>query len=836
MIESFWQDVRYALRALRQSPLFTAVALLTLALGIGANTAVFSVVNAVLLTPPPFDHPEQLVLVTGARERNPGEAMPLSYPNYADVRARNKTFEDVAAWTPFGNLAFSLTGGGEPERVQYAMGTASLFSLLRVRPVRGRVFTDAEDQFGGGERVAMVSFGLWARRFGSDTALVGRAIALDGVPYRVVGVLPPEFNFVEFPRAPDVWIPLGLDPISPGRHYARGVTYLGVIGRLRAGGTPGLAARDLDAVVKQVAAENPGFNRDLSLHAVALSESAAGPLRGGLSVLLGAVALVLLIACANVASLLLARATLREREIAVRLALGASRRRLLRSLLTESAVLGLFGGGLGVLVAAWGVSAFSALPVFGPASPMRPYAVGAGDLRVDGTVLLFTLAASLVTGALFGVMPALQMVRADLHQAVKASGARSGASTDRRRARELLVVAEIALSLVLLAGAGLLARSLVRLASVDPGFTAERVLALDLSLPPAKYPESDRVSLFFEALLARVTALPGVQHAAIVDQPPLGGPVQSTDYRVAGGAAPAPGTQRGLPYSVASAEYFRTMGIGLVAGRQLSSRDAARSPRVVVINEAAARELWPGENPIGRRFTLSTEAIHIGPQGQPSWDWEGAAREVVGVVHDVRHDALSVAPAPEAYVPFAQSPVRVLTLLVRAGGEPASLLASIRRELRALDPDQPVSHVRTMGDVVATSIGAPRFRTLLFAVFAALALVLAAVGIYGVTAYAVTARTREIGIRSALGAARGQLTRLVLRDGLRLATAGIGLGIVGALAGARALRGMLYDMSATDAPTFVAASALLALVALIACWIPARRAARIEPAVALREE
>jgi putative ABC transport system permease protein len=829
-MDALIQDIRYATRRLIRSPGFTLVAIVTLALGIGANTAVFSVINAVLLTPPPFVHPEQLMLLRVARASEGSGGLPFSYPTYADLRERSKAFEEMGAWMPFGNFAFSLTGEGEPERVSYSMGTASLFDVLRVRPTQGRLFTRAEDTWGSGQRVVLLSDGLWKRRFAGDPSVVGKSMTLDGNPYTVVGVLPREFAFVNFPRAPDLWLPMALDP-GQGRRYARGVSYLGVIGRLRAGTPVTAAVEEVKRIGDQIAAENPGFDEESAIRLQPLSEAAVGSLRTALAALLAAVALVLLIACANVANLLLARATAREREIAIRSALGEGRRRLARSLLTESALLGLVGGVVGIGLAAWGVSLFATMPIFGPSAPMRPYMVSAEAIHLDWRVLAFTLMVSILTGLVFGALPAFQIARSNLQQAVKA-----GASAERKRAREILVVSEIALSVVLLASAGVLVRSLVRLSNVDPGFRADQVLAIDLSLPPSKYPDAERLRVFFDQLLGRVAGLPGVQHVGVVDQPPLGGPVQSTDYRVEGQAPPAPGTQRGMPYSVVTPDYFRTMGIEVRSGRGLEPSDDANGARVAVVNEAIARRVWAGENPIGKRLTLSVEALRVGPRGEVSWDWTVASREVVGVVAAVRHEALSEDPTPETYLPFAQTPVRVVTLVVRSGVEPSQLAASVRREVQAIDPTQPISRVRTMDDVVKTSIGAPRFRTILFAIFAGLAVTLAVVGIYGVTAYSVTQRTREIGIRMAMGAKAGDIRELVVLGGLRLTVLGVLIGIAGALVATRLLTTLLFETKATDPLTFVVVSLLLAAVTAIACYLPARRAARVDPVVALRSE
>jgi len=648
----------------------------------------------------------------------------------------------------------------------------------------------------------------------------------------VVGVLPQAFDFVTFPRAPDIWIPLGQDPVNPRRHYGRGVSYLGAIGRMRPGATMASAAADVEAVGRHLAEANPGF-LGFDWRLTPLGESSSRPLRTPLYTLLGAVTLVLLIACVNVATLLLARTSERGREVAVRLALGAGRVHLLRWTLVESVILAALGGAGGVACAVWGVALISSLPVFGPPSWARPYSVTAASLHVDGGVLLFALALSLLTGVVFGVMPALQSARIDIREAVSAR--RAGARR-HTRTRELLVVAEVALALVLLASAGLLVKSLSRLTSVEVGFRPRNVLAADLSLPTAKYPGPERWRLFYAAVIRGVEGLPGVEAAGVVDQAPLAGPVQSTGFRILGEAPPDPNEPRGLPYAVASPGFFRALGVTLVAGRLPDERDDGGAARVVVVNEAAARRYLGSANPLGRRLTLSSEALHVDSLGRATFDWDGASREVIGVIGDMRYTALGSVAEPLAIIPFAQAPWRATTLVVRGALPPADVARGVAAVLASVDPDVPLARPRAMEDAVATSIGEPRFRTLALALFAVVAVVLAAVGIYGVLAYAVSRRTAELGVRAALGATRAELATLVLGDAARITAIGAALGLLGALAATQVLRGLLYEISPLDLGTFAAATLGLLGVAALAAWLPARRAARIDPMEALRHE
>jgi len=830
-------DLHSAFRSLLRRRTFAAIIVGTLALGIGANTAIFSVVNAALLRPLPFPNAESLHLVWGDRPASGFPQLPLSLPNFIDVRNRSRSFESMAVWTSFNESRFSLTGGCgatdcEPEKVQYAIVSSNLFSVLGARPEIGRDFNANDDNQATAHGV-IVSRPLWDRRFPGRRTVTGTTVTLDGNTLDVIGVLPAGFQFVNAPREPDVWLPLGLDPFRD-RIYARGANALGVIGRLRPGVTTGRAHQELTAIAADLAREQPAFNRGWTLRVVSLHDQAVGGVRDGLLILLGAVALVLLIGCANVANLLLARASSRHQEIAIRAALGASRARLMAQMLMESVLLALAGGALGLLVAAWLVELPAVVPLAAP-SVFVPYAAQPDHVRLDGTVLAFTLGVSIVTGLLFGIMPALRASRPSLYSALSARGHGSG-DPARVRIRQVLVVAEVALALTLLVGAGLLLRSFANLRAIDPGFRADQVLTIDLNLPRSRYAAPARQAEFYTALIERVTGLPSVEGVGAIEQLPLSGPQQSSDFRIMGSEPPRPGDEPDASYVSVTPGYFGAMDMRLVRGRLVDATDGPAAPRVAVINETMARGFWPNESPIGKRVALSVESLRFDrPNAPPRLDFEGGAREIVGVVADVRASAIADPAQPALYVPFAQRPVADLTLAVRTRGDPIRLVGPIRTVIRSLDPDQPLSSWATMSDVVAASVRQPRDRTTLLGAFALVAVVLAAIGVYGVMAYGVTERTREIGVRVALGASARDVVRLVVGGALGMTAIGVALGLMGGLATSRLLGSLLYGVGTTDAPTFVAAAGLILVVAGLASWIPARRAARVDPVTALRD-
>ena len=799
-------DLRYALRALRRTPGFTAVVVLTLALGIGANSVMFSVINAVLLRPLPYQDPAGLVAVFEGREGSGAEGRtPAAAGNYRDWLERNRVFSGMALYRTRG---FNLTGAGEPERIEVAMATASLFPVLGVAPAVGRAYGAEEDRAGGG-RTAVISHQLWQRRFGGDPAVVGRAITVGGHTYTVGGVMPASFKFPA--RDVEAWLPLALNEES----WAwRGSHNYEVVARLKPGVTIERANAEMRAVAARVAAENPDVQREWTASVYSLSGELAGGARPVLLVLAGAVGFVLLIACANVANLYLARAAGRSKEIAIRTAIGAGARHVVRQLLVESLVLAALGGAAGLLLAVWGARLVNVV---------RPDGLPrAEEVAVDGKVLLFTAGLSLLTGLLFGLLPALQAARADLAEVMKQGAKGTSAGPGRARTRDALLVAEVAFSLVLLVGAGLMLKSFARLSDVNPGFTADRLLTGRVALPPTKYDSVAKKVAFADALLQRVRALPGVRSAAVVSSVPLSGQNAQWGYWVEGRP---PATPSDVPVAVArsaTADYFRTMEIALRRGRLFDDR--AGGVREAVVNEALVRAHFPGEDPVGR-------VVHPGsPEADPV--------TIVGVVADSKHGALDEAAPPQMFLANSHGAAGygAFSVVLRVAGDPASLAGALRREVRALDPDLPVADLLTMDEVIAAGTSRQRLSSGLLAGFAGLALVLAAVGIYGVIAYASAQRAREFGVRIALGAADGDVLRDVLGGALRRTTLGVVLGVGASLALTRVLQSQLYEVSATDPAVLAGISALLTLVAVVASYIPARRATRVDPITALRAE
>ncbi|HKG92852.1 MAG TPA: ABC transporter permease [Gemmatimonadaceae bacterium] len=817
---SIVQDLRYAARTLVRQRGFTAVALLALALGIGANTAIYSVVHAVLFRPLPFESPGRLVEVRTLLVKQ-GERIRASGPDAADWRARNRSFTDVAAHTGTG---FTLTGRGEPETFIGQLVSPQLFQILGVRALLGRTLLPGEDSLGR-ERVVVLSNALWRRRFGADPAVVGQPITLNGHSYTVVGVMPPRFVYPT--ERYQLWVPLSFQTPELRDWGGRGTHFLQVLARLRPGVTIEQAGSDMAAVTAGLRAQYPD-NDNVGADVVSLEESLLGGVRRALLVLLGAVGFVLLVACANVANLLLARATARRREMAVRAALGASAGRIARQLLTESVLLAAAGGAVGLALATWGVQAMVALLPAGAVPRID-------QVGVDGQVLAYSLVASLATGLLFGLAPALAGAGVDLGETLK-SGGRGGAGVGRgatARLRRALVIAEVALSIVLLVGAGLAARSFVALAAVDPGFRAGGVMTMRTMLTEQRYPELARVRTFYGEALRRIEAQPWVEAAAVTTHLPMAGDNWENGIAIEGRQTrgSADGAVAGV--RAISPHYFRAVGTALRAGRPPAETDVAGAPPVVVVNEELARRYWSGARPadvVGRRLKLADD---------PDEPWF----TVVGVAADVKHEGLGAETRPELYVPYAQFPEwalriagRGMVFAVRSSADPATVERGVRQEVAALDPALPLSDVRPLATLVADSVAQPRFRTVLLAAFALLAVSLAAVGVYGVIAYAVAQRTRELGVRMALGAGRPQVVRLVVGEGLGLAAWGVAVGLAAALAATRTLRGLLYATSPTDPATFAAVSLLVLAVAVIAAYLPARRAARVDPMVALRSE
>jgi putative ABC transport system permease protein len=822
--DEMFHDLRYGARMLMKKPSFTAIAVVTLALGIGANTAIFSVVNATLLNPSPYPQSERLVFIYEQRVAQ-GRLQGLIAPgDFFAWQEQNRSFERMAAYT---EALFNLTGDGEPERVWGMITTPELFATLGIRPMLGRDFT-AEDSAPDAPGGVILSHGLWQRRLGAARDIVGKRLRLDGGSYTVVGVMPPGFQFQD--KKFEVWRNFN---VNAEWRANRRFYYLTAIGRLKPGVTLAEARAEMGAIAGRLEQQFPDTNKGHGVSLIALEEAAVGRLRPALYALLAAVGFVLLIACANVASLSLARSAGRQREMAVRASLGATRAALVRQLLVESLLLATCGGAIGLFVAAWGVELLVAA---GPGNLPR-----LDQVKVDTSVLVFTLAISALTGIVSGLLPALQLSRTDLSGGLKEGGQNAAGSRSRSRALNALVVAEVALALVLLIGAGLLIRSFARLLEVEPGFASEKVLAMDLSLNGERFANHRHV--FMEQLTARLASLPGVVAVGATTHLPLSGEDGGRSFTVAGDAAKTAGEKLVAEYRIVTPDYLRTMKIPLRVGRYFTALDRNEyftadglrvegyanrergerdAPGVVIINEALARRSFAGVNPLGRRIVID--------------DGQSREREIVGVVGDVKHFSLEDAAKPELYLPYAQRPTQNQTLVIRTDSEPTALVAAVRGEVRALDKDLPLYGVKTMEDYLDDSVAARRLNMLLVGVFAGVALLLAAVGIYGVISHSVTERTREIGIRMALGASSQDALRLVVRRGMTLALIGVGLGLTGSVALTWLMKNLLFGVSATDPLTFVVIALLLTLVALLACWIPARRAAKVDPMIALRYE
>ncbi|MBV8856411.1 MAG: ABC transporter permease [Acidobacteria bacterium] len=818
-MRNFWKDVKYGARSLWKSPGFTAVAVLAVALGVGANTAIFSVVNAVLLRALPYENSERLLALYAGRGPN-APAGPLSYPDLLDYRAA-QSLEYVAGYQGVGTV-MSLGQGDEPERVRGVEAMADLFPALGVRAARGRLFTRAED-VDGGPKVIVISDGLWRRRFGSDPNVVGREVAmgLTRRPATVIGVLPPGFKFPpDDPDAIDYYVPFVAQNAKSNADSMnnRGAVWIPTVAKLKDGVPFEQAAAEVETIANRIAAQYPDTSANRRARAVRLHEDLVGQVRPALLILLGAVGLVLLIACANVANLLLARAASRGREIAVRTALGATRARVARQLLTESLLLSLTGGAAGLLLSVWGVEAIVKLS---PATVPR-----LAETTIDARVFLFALGVSVLTGLVFGLAPALQASKTDLAESLKEGGRSGSAGARRNRLRSALVVAEVALSLVLLVGAGLLIKSFRQLVTTDPGYSPERVLAVLVALNTQKFADDDSRAGYFREAVARIKGLPGVESAGLTRLLPLGRSDIFNSFNIAGRAPFAPEERHSARSYTISPDYFHVLGIPLKRGRAFAEADGKNAPGVIVVNEAFVRDYFPGQEPLGQHVVID------GPDDKPL-----PPREVVGVVGNVHFESFNDEAQPEYYIPFEQAPAAVSQVVVRAkGGDAAALTPSVRAALKGVDPNLLIWETRTMDELVGQSVAPQRFNVALLGFFAALAMLLAAVGIYGVMSYTVTQRRHEIGIRMALGAQRKDVLRLVVRQGMLLTLLGLGLGLAGAFALTRLMTSLLYGVSATDPTVFAAVSLLLAAVALLACYVPARRATKVDPMVALRYE
>jgi putative ABC transport system permease protein len=805
-IETFFHDLRYGMRSLLKKPGFTLTAVIALALGIGANSAIFSVINGVLLRSLSYANPDSIVMLW---ERNVTEATRLqnvvSPANFLDWQKQSTSFEHMAA---IADQRVNLTGGaGEPEEIKAQFVGQRFFPALGVQPITGRFFVPEEARVGS-DLVIILSHQLWQNRFGGDPAIVGKQATISGRQRTIVGVMPPGFHFLD--NQVKAWMPLALDPAINYREVTG--RYLRVVARLKPAVTLQQAQAELTGIAKQLEQALPKYNTGWGVNVVPMHEQVVGEIRPILVVLFAAVAFVLLIACANVANLLLSRAASRQKEFALRAALGASRLRLVRQMLTESVLLALMGGVLGVLLAFWGIQL---LIGFGPDNIPR-----LNEISIDPRVLVFTFGISLLTGLFFGLIPAVQASRPDLNDALK-EGSRGSTGGRGRTFRNVFVVAEVSLALVLLIGAGLMIRSFLRLQSVETGFNPENVLTMRLQLPKKKYPEPHQIVDFFKQAQDRIAALPGVQAVGAISYLPLTGLASRDAFKIVGQPAPAPGQEPGVEVRVITPTYFRAMGIPLLKGRLLDERDVKES-RVLLINETMAKRYFAGVDPVGKQMEVF-------------WDGSGPD-EIVGIVGDIREGALNKEPEPAIYWSHPREPYSGMALVVRTGGDASRFGAAAQKEIRALDPDQPVADVRTMQQVIAKSIARPRFNTLLLTIFAGVALILASVGLYGVMNYSATQRTHEVGIRMALGATRADIMRLVVGNGMMLMLAGIGIGVLASWALTRVMANLLFGVTATDLPTFIGVSALLAAVAFIANYIPARRATRVNPVIALRYE
>jgi len=807
-----WQDVRFAVRMLWKNPGFTVVAIFTLALGIAANTTIFSAINALLLKPFAFRDMPRIVTVFETMPALGERSYSVAPANFLDIRNGSTAFESIAAT---GGWSANLTENERPERITGAAVTPGFFEVFGIEMKMGRSFATEEEQ-PGREPVVILSDALWRRRFNGEPNMIGRIVKINERNFTVVGIAPPEANY---PRGNiEMWTPFIFDKEDTADRESH---YMRVVGRLKRGASVEQATSELNGLAQRLAAQYPQTNAGRGLRAMNFLESETRGPRPYLIIMLGAVGFVLLIACANVANLLLLRAAERRHEIAIRLTLGASRFRVVRQLLTESALLAITGGALGLLLSVWSVAALAA----GMPANFAKFVSGWSNLGIDWSVFGFTMLLSLMTGVVFGLVPALQASKTNLNEALK-EGGRSGAQSGRgrNRTRSLLVVTEVALSLVLLVGAGLMMRSFVKLINVDPGFNARGALTFGVALPRAKYPkDEDRVN-FQKRFLERLETLPGLTNVAAINNIPLGFNNSDTGFWRDGEPTPAPG-QTPLAYQqVGSLNYFKTMEIPLLEGRLFDTRDTAGATPVLIISRALAQKHFKNEDPLGKRLRLSSIDKPF---------------EIVGVVGDVRHEAFSEKVDEQelaVYQPYAQNPWREMTFIVRAKNDPASLTATVRSELQAIDKDQPVYNVRTIDQVFRESMAPQRLSSFMFAAFALVALLLAAVGIYAVIAYSVAQRTHEIGIRIALGAQRGDIFRLVIGHGMKLILIGIGAGLVAAFAVTRLMASILYNVSATDVWTFAGISALLAGVAALACYVPAQRATRVDPMIALRHD
>ena len=806
------QDFRYGLRMLWKAPAASAISILALSLGIGVNTAIFSVMNAILIRPLPYPDSDHLVEVFENKLDRGMRRQPVSPLDYKSFAERGEVFDGIGA---IRDQTLTLTGRDLPERIEGAAISPGIFQILGMHPKLGRAFAPDEDQ-PQKNSVAVISDGLWRRRFGSDAGILGSRLVLDGKSYSVIGVAPPGFHLND---PAELWIPYTPNPVEL-TPYWQGLRILKVLAHLKPGVSRRQAEIGMQAIARDLAKQNPENNAGYSAEVIPLRDQVVGNIGATLWTLTGAVAFVLLIACANVANLLLARAGGRAREIAIRSSLGANPSRIVRQMLTESVLLALIGGGFGLALASWGTRA---IVKFAPDNIPR-----LDEISLDWRVLLFTLAVSLITGVLFGLAPALASIRPDLNSVLRASGRGSTSNLRSSQMRDLLVIFEIAACVVLLTGAGLLIRSFAHLQQVDPGFRTDHVLTMEMALPKDLYPGL-KVAAFYKQLLDRVERLPGVQSAGICRYLPMSGPDLSLNFHIEGQPLLALADQPRAKFRAASGGYFQALGIRLIRGRVFNASDAERTPKVVLINEATAQRYFAGQDPIGRRILSGND--------------DNVWSTIIGVVANVKHAGLDVETSPETYYDYRQIPAdainfaeAIMYLVIRTGSDPVALTAAVRNEARAVDPSQPVFNIRTMDQVVEASTAQPRFRTLLLGIFAALALVLAAIGLYGVMSYSVSQRVNELGVRVALGARPSQIWSLVVGQALKMVLIGVGLGLILASLTTWTISRLLFGVRAMDPISFGATCVVILAVALVASSLPALRAIGVEPAIALRAE
>jgi putative ABC transport system permease protein len=817
-LQDFLQDLRFAARMLRRTPGFTAVAVLTLALGIGANTAIFSVIDGILLRPLPYGDTDRLVIVweNNMKRGNPHNV--VSPPNFLDWQAQNHVFSGMFYVS---DLRGNLTGSGEPEQVVTQYVSANFFSVLGVSPALGPGFVP-ENGEDGKDNVVVLSYGLWKRRFAGDPAIVGKTIELNGKALSVVGVMPEKFNFFVKQgtltgEKPQLWSPW----VLPAAYHQRKSIgrFMTVVARLQPGATTSSAQTEMTAIASRLANENPDFDGHWGATVVGLREQISGDLRPALLLLLGAVAFVLLIACANVSSLLLARAASREREIGIRTAIGASRWRLARQLLTESILLAVIGGGLGIAVAVWGTNVLLA------ASPAN--LLDMRQVPIDWRVLVFACGVTLFAGLFFGFLPSYMSARGAIAETLKEGGRTASVGRHRRTVRNAFVVAQIGMALVLLAGSGLLIRSFTLLLKVNPGFEAKNLLTFTLTLPHAKYGTDPSYLAFFQQLLGRLAKIPGVQSVSMESFPPMAGLGAATSVHILSQPARAASDLPVAAVRVVGPDYLRTMGIPLHAGRDFDAFELAEMRHVALVNQAFVDKYFPAANPLGQKI-----AVHM----KSDEESEKQPSQIIGVVGDVRLIGLDTPAEPTVYWPHPELVYARMTILARTSGDPLAIVSPARNELRQMDAEEPMASIATTEQLLSDSFSRARFTTIVLGIFAAVALVLAAVGIYGVVAYTVAQRTNEIGIRVAMGAQRRDVLRLVLGQGSQLIFLGVAVGVVAGLLITRLMTGLLYGISATDPRTFAGVAFLLTSVALLACYVPALRAMRVDPLVALRYE